>query len=115
MKKRLNILIVEDSEDDTLLLMRHLGRGGYEVSYERVSNAVEMESALGREKWDIIISDYSVPGFNGLAALRLVKDKEVDVPFLIVSGTIGEDIAVEAMKLGAHDYLMKNNLARLVP
>jgi putative nucleotidyltransferase with HDIG domain len=108
-------LVVEDSEDDTVLLVRLLQRGGYEVTCERVETAAAVNEALDNKDWDIVIADYSIPGFNGLAALALYKERGLDVPFIIVSGTIGEDVAVEAMKAGAHDYILKHNLARLVP
>lgn len=111
----LNVLIVEDSEDDFLLLLRELRKGGYEPAFERVETAAEMKSALDKQSWEIIISDYKMPNFSGLHALKLLKDIRVDLPFILVSGTIGEDIAVEAVKAGANDYVMKNNLSRLVP
>ena len=115
MNTSFRVLVVEDSEDDTLLLVRLLQRGGYEVTYERVETAAAVNEALDKQVWDIIIADYSIPGFNGLTALELCKERGLDVPFIIVSGTIGEDVAVEAMKAGAHDYILKHNLARLVP
>ncbi len=115
MSTPLRILIVEDSEDDALLLVRHIQRGGYEVTYERVEDTASMNTALDYRPWDIIISDYAMPAFNGLAALKLLQEKDIDIPFIIVSGTIGEDVAVQAMKAGAHDYVMKNNPARLIP
>jgi two-component system, NarL family, sensor histidine kinase UhpB len=110
----LRVLLVEDSEDDALLLMRELRRGGYDPSYERVDTAAGMERALEERIWDLVIADHSMPAFSSVAALELLKRKGfVDVPFIIVSGQIGEDAAVEAMKAGAHDYIMKDNLARL--
>ena len=111
----LRILIIEDVEDDALLVMRVLQKGGYDPAYERVETADAMGEALGRETWDIIISDYSMPHFSGPAALALYKEKGLDIPFIIVSGAIGEEAAVAAMISGAHDYVMKNNLPRLVP
>ena len=111
----LKVLIIEDSEDDTLLIIRKLEKEGYDVVFKRVDTSKEMEKALETEKWDIIISDYTMPHFSGLNALKLLKDKEMDIPFIIVSGNIGEDIAVNAMIEGAHDYIMKDNLSRLVP
>ncbi|MBZ5516259.1 MAG: response regulator, partial [Acidobacteriia bacterium] len=111
----LRALIVEDSEDDTQLLLRVLRRGGYDVTHERVEAAAEMQAALARQAWDIVLSDYRMPGFSGLAALEILKESGLDLPFIIISGTIGEDIAVAAMKAGAHDYLMKGKLARLGP
>ena len=111
----LRTLIIEDSEDDTLLVIRLLQKGGYDPAYERVETAEAMGEALGRETWDIIISDYSMPHFSGIAALTLYQEKGLDIPFIIVSGTIGEEVAVAAMVSGAHDYLMKDTLSRLVP
>lgn len=114
MSKRLRILVIEDSEDDTELLLRELQRGGYEPVHERVDTADALRQALTRHEWDLVVSDYSIPGFSSLDALALVKDHESDIPFIIVSGTIAEDTAVAAMKAGAHDYLMKHNLKRLI-
>jgi len=110
----LKVLLVEDSEDDALLLMRMLRRGGYDPAWERVDTAATMEAALDAHSWDLVISDHSMPAFSSSAALGLLRLKGfVDLPFIIVSGQIGEDAAVAAMKAGAHDYLMKDNLARL--
>ena len=110
----LRVLLVEDSENDALLLLRQLKRGGYEPSSRRVDTAPEMEAALEEGVWDLVISDHSMPAFSSLAALDLLRGKGfVDLPFIIVSGRIGEDAAVSAMKAGAHDYIMKDNLARL--
>jgi PAS domain S-box-containing protein len=111
----LRVLIVEDSEDDALLLVRALQRSGYDLIYERADTAAAMNAALDKQAWDIIIADYKMPEFNGLAALALMKQRGLDLPFLIVSGSIGEDIAVAAMKAGAHDYIMKGSLMRLIP
>jgi len=115
MSKPIRILIVEDSEDDALLLLRELRRSGYEPVSGRVETPEAMREALGKHQWDVIISDYVLPKFSGLAALALLRESGLDLPFIIVSGNIGEDIAVEAMKSGAHDYIIKGNLARLVP
>ncbi|HOO17953.1 MAG TPA: response regulator [Phycisphaerae bacterium] len=115
MPRLLAVLIVEDCEDDALLIVRELKRGGYEVVFERVDTAAAMQTALSQRNWDIIIADYAMPHFSGLAALKLLKECRQDLPFIIVSGAIGEDVAVEAMRLGAHDYLIKGKLARLVP
>ena len=110
----LRVLLVEDSEDDALLLLRILRRGGYDPAWERVETPAAMEAALDGRGWDLIISDHSMPAFSSLAALGLLRRKGfVDLPFIIVSGRIGEDAAVSAMKAGADDYLMKDNLARL--
>ena len=110
----LRVLIVEDYEDDALLLLRELRRGGYDPVYERVDTAGTMEAALDEREWDLVIADHSMPAFSSFAALELLRDKGfTDMPFIIVSGQIGEHVAVEAMKAGAQDYLMKDNLARL--
>jgi signal transduction histidine kinase/CheY-like chemotaxis protein len=111
----LRVLIVEDSEDDAELLLRKLRQGGYEPLHTRVETAEDMGAALSLGPWDLIISDYRLPRFSGLQALALLRGTGLDVPFLIVSGNIGEDTAVETMKAGAHDYIMKDRLQRLVP
>jgi PAS domain S-box-containing protein len=109
----LRVLLVEDSEDDAILLVRRLRRGGYDPTWERVETAAAMEAALDGGSWDLVISDHGMPAFSSSAALGLLRRKGfVDLPFIIVSGQIGEDAAVAAMKAGAHDYLMKDNLAR---
>ena len=113
MSKLLRVLIVEDSENDALLLLRGLSRGGFEPEFKRVETPEAMAAALSAQPWDIIVSDYSMPHFSGLAALWVLKQSGLDLPFILVSGTIGEDVAVEAMKAGAHDYVMKGNLQRL--
>ena len=110
----LKVLFVEDSEDDTMLLLRRLRKGGYDPIWERVDTPADMEAALDGASWDLVISDHSMPAFSSSAALGLLRRKGfVDLPFIIVSGQIGEDAAVAAMKAGAHDYLMKDDLARL--
>ena len=111
----LRVLIVEDSEDDALLLLRELKQGGYEPLHERVESAAAVRAALQAREWDIILCDYHLQGFNGLEALDIMKESEIDIPFIIVSGMMGEEMAVEAMKSGAHDYIMKNARQRLVP
>ena len=111
----LRVLLVEDSEDDAFLLLRELQRGGYEVTFERVDTPTAMKAAIAEQTWDIVICDYSMPTFSAPAALKQVKESGLDLPFIIVSGTIGEDTAVAAMKAGAHDYIIKGNLARLIP
>lgn len=115
MSKPFKVLLVEDSEDDALLILRMLGQGGYEPRFERVDTPESFIKAIDGEDWECIIADYSMPRFNAFAALSLVRERGLDLPFIVVSGTIGEETAVEAMKAGAHDYLMKGNLARLVP
>ncbi|MFB2973210.1 GAF domain-containing protein [Aerosakkonema sp. BLCC-F183] len=111
----LRVLVIEDSEDDAELLVYELERGGYAVIYERVDTPTAMSASLEQQEWDVALADYSLPGFSAPAALNLLKQKGLDLPFIIVSGTIGEDVAVAAMKAGAHDYLTKGKLARLVP
>ncbi len=115
MVKPLRVLIVEDSENDAMLIMRQLRQGGYEPFYEQVATPEAMKAALATASWDIVIADYSMPRFTGLDALRLLQETGQDLPFLIVSGSIGEELAVTAMKAGVHDYIMKNNMARLPP
>jgi len=115
MNTPIRILIVEDSEDDTLFMLRELQRGGCSPTYERVETPETMNAALDKQQWDIIISDFSMPCFSMTAALTMVKEKGLDIPFIIVSGAIGEEAAVEAMRAGVHDYVMKGDLARLVP
>jgi diguanylate cyclase (GGDEF)-like protein len=111
----LRVLLVEDSEDDALLLTRELQRGGYAPETARVSSASELSTALREREWDVIITDHNMPGFGSQEALQIIRDAAVETPIIIVSGSIGEDIAVASMKAGAHDYIMKGNLARLVP
>lgn len=115
MSMTLRVLMVEDSEDDAAIIVRHLKRAGYKVAARRVETETDMSLALDQENWDLIISDYRMPAFSTPAALALMQSKGLDLPFIMVSGTIGEDRAVSVMKAGAHDYIMKNNLARLVP
>jgi PAS domain S-box-containing protein len=115
MEKPLRILIVEDSEDDALLMIFELKKGGYDPVYERVEDAVAMRKALLEKPWDVILCDYQLPQFNGLAAIALLNETGIDIPLIIVSGAIGEETAVACMRLGACDYVMKGNLSRLVP
>lgn len=111
----LSLLMLEDSEDDALIVLRELKRGGYEVTHQRVQSAEMMRAALGARQWDIILSDYSMPGFSAPEALKIIQEARLDIPFIIISGTVGEDIAVEAMKAGANDFFAKDKLIRLVP
>jgi len=115
MSKPINVLIVDDSEDDAFLLVRELKRGGFNPTHKQVDTGETMIEALDKQTWDIILCDYSMPGFSAFSALNIYKEKEFDIPFIIVSGTIADETAVDAMKSGAHDYIMKNNLARLNP
>jgi len=111
----LRALVVEDVEQDALLLVRELKRGGFDVSYERVETAEEMSAALTKQTWDVVLSDYSMPRFSAPMALQIVKEMRLDLPFIIVSGTVDEEIAVEAIQAGAHDFMSKGRLARLIP
>ena len=115
MGKPLKVLLIEDSEDDAFLLTRKLKIDGFDPLITRVDNAERMKEEIRRENWDVVISDFALPKFDGLSALRIYNESKLDIPFLIVSGTIGEEVAVNAMKQGAHDYLMKDKLDRLVP
>ena len=115
MSIKLRVLVVEDSENDALLMLRELRKGGYEPDYERVDTKAAMMSALQSREWDVIICDFNMPSFRGDHALSLLKESGLDVPFILLSGIIGEETAVNMMKAGAHDYIMKDNLARLVP
>ncbi|GAB6060991.1 response regulator [Desulfonatronum parangueonense] len=111
----LRVLIVEDSEDDAMLVVRALKNAGFSPSSARVDTAQAMEQALTAESWDLIISDHVMPEFNSFQALEVLKRSGLDIPFILVSGSIGEETAVEAMKAGVHDFIMKDKLARLVP
>lgn len=115
MSAQLSVLFLEDSEDDVLLVVRHLEKGGYAVDSCRVDTPDAFRAALKEDAWDIVISDYSLPGLNALSAIAIFKEVGPDIPFLVVSGAVGEETAVEVLKSGAHDVLIKNNLARLVP
>ena len=101
MFSQLHLLIIDDSEDDALLIKRALEKEGFKISSHRVENAKELAAALDTDSWDIILSDYSMPGFNGADALELCREKAFDAPFVIVSGRIGEEVAVEMLKAGA--------------
>ena len=114
MSKRLRVLIVDGSDDDTQLLLRELAHGGYELEFERVDDAETMASSLSRRTWDIVLSEYAMPEFSGLAALSILKHSGLDLPFILLTGTGGESAAVEAMKAGAHDFVTKGNFERLV-
>ena len=111
----LRILLVEDSEDDASLLLREIRRGGYGIEFERVETAGGMHAALARQPWDLIICDFSLPSFSAPHALEVLKKSGIDLPFIIVSGTIGEESAVNALKAGAHDFIIKGNFSRLLP
>src|SRR4051812_30371523 len=115
MSKALSVLLVEDSEKDALLIAHELRSHGYTLRFKRVQNAQGFLAALEEQSWDVVIADYSLPQFSAMGALKLLQKSGLDVPFIIVSGAIGEETAVTAMKAGAHDYIMKDKLARLVP
>jgi signal transduction histidine kinase len=112
--KPVRVLILEDSEDDALLLLRELRRSGYDPDYQRVETAEQMQGAL-QQKWDLIVSDYSMPHFDPLSALRILEEQDLDIPCILVSGSVDETTILNAMKAGAADYLMKDNLKRLGP
>jgi CheY-like chemotaxis protein len=111
--KPIRVLVVEDSPDDEELVILELRRGGYAPVHERVESEAEMRAALERGGWDIVISDHALPGFSGPAALALLQQTGRDIPFIIVSGTVGEEAAVAAVKAGANDYVLKSNTVRL--
>ncbi len=113
-RRLLRVLVIEDSEDDYLLIATLLSAAGYEVSSRQVDDAASMSAAL-REPWDLVIADHRLPRFSSMKALALLKERKLDIPFLIVSATIGEEVAVEALHAGASDYIMKDNLKRLPP
>src|SRR4030042_5066511 len=115
MGKSLRVLMIEDSEDDVSLVIRELKKGGYNPVYEQAETATAMKKALREKVWDVILCDYKLPKFNGIKAIALLKETNINIPLIIVSGTIGEEIAVECMRLGAQDYIMKGNLSRLCP
>jgi PAS domain S-box-containing protein len=111
----LRVLIIEDSNVDTLFIIRELTKGGYDCFYERVETASSMRKAIQEKQWDIILCDYIMPNFNAPSAIALLKEVNIDIPIIVVSGNIGEETALECVRLGAHDYVMKNNLSRLCP
>jgi len=115
MDKPLRVLLIEDSEDDAVLILRELRKAGYTPVSERVETEYTMRSALSSQKWDIILSDYNMPEFCAAEALSVYRECGIETPFIIVSGAVGEEKAVQLMKEGAHDYVMKDNLKRLVP
>ncbi len=111
----LHLLLVEDSPDDATLIVENLSRGGYEISCDRVDTATALRDALRDDAWDLVISDYCMPGFDARGAIEVLLTSGRDTPLIVVSGTVGEDVAVETLQLGAEDYLLKQNLTRLVP
>lgn len=115
MSSPLRVLIVEDSVEDTFFVVRELQRGGFNVTFERVESAAAMQTALEGGPWDLVICDYSMPQFSGEAALALFQHHSLDIPFILVSGAMGEELAVEMLKAGAHHYVLKERLERLGP
>jgi two-component system, cell cycle sensor histidine kinase and response regulator CckA len=115
MVRILQVLVVDDSENDTRLLLEEMRRNHYDPFHQRVQTAADFISALGRRAWDVIISDFLMPEFSGPAALKLLQEKGFDIPFIVVSSTCGEDVAVDMMKAGADDFIARENLSRLVP
>jgi len=115
MGKPLRVLMVEDSEDDARLMLRELRGAGYDLTHERVDTGAALEAALDRHPWDLVIGDYSMPHFSGTAALAILRERGLDIPYICVSGTITEELAVAAMKAGANDYVTKGQLKRLLP
>jgi len=114
-RQALRVLLVEDNEDDAILLVARLRRAGFEVVSERVETPQALDTALSHGSWDLILSDYKLPSFSGIAALELVQSRKIDVPFFIISGTIDDETASSAMRAGAQDYLSKDRLDRLIP
>lgn len=115
MTQNMKALIVEDSPDDATLAVYELKKGGLAVTHTRVDTAEAMKAALARETWDIILCDYNIPNFGAMKALALVKELNVNIPFIVLSGVVGEDTAISAMRAGAHDFIVKGQYARLVP
>lgn len=115
MSGTIKVLLIEDSADDEFLTLYELKKSGFNVISRRVQSRVQMEKALESEPWDIVICDYNLPGFSGMEALQIFQEKNIDIPFIVLSGIIGEDVAVEMMRQGANDYIMKNNLRKLSP
>src|SRR5438067_81127 len=113
--KPLNALQIEDSPNDAFLVTRELRRAGYDVQMQRVENEQQLREALAQRSWDVVLADYYLPQLSIEDALKVVRQTDRDLPFIIVSGSVGEEPAVSAMRLGAHDYIMKDNLARLAP
>ncbi|MBU0476048.1 MAG: PAS domain S-box protein [Bacteroidetes bacterium] len=114
-EQEIKLLALEDLEDDLFIILRNLKRNGLSIVSKRVDTEKEFREALENSKWDIILSDYSLPTYNGLKAFEVFKEYNIDIPFILVSGTMGEEIAVSAMKAGVNDYVMKDNLSRLAP
>ena len=115
MAERLRLLMLEDSEDDAELELQAIRHGGFDCEMRRVDSRASFEAALDQGPWDLVLADYNLPSFTGLDALQLVRASDPVLPFILISGMLGEDRAIESLKAGASDYLIKDNLARLVP
>src|SRR5262245_469469 len=115
MNRPVRVLLIEDHEEDAALVERELRRGGFVPEILRIETPEGMRVALRDRSWDVVVADYNLPRFSALGALDILRETGIDLPFIIVSGGIGEEIAAAAMKAGAHDYLMKDTLRRLVP
>jgi len=115
MEKKLQVLLVEDSEVDAALVVRNLQKNGYVLTFLRVENEVQLLDALKKPDWELILCDYSLPGFNGKEALKITRNNKPDIPFILVTGAIGEELAVEMIRAGANDIVMKDRLTRLIP
>lgn len=113
--KSINVLLIEDSDEDAKLIKSTLQYGGYNASCTVVDNPEKLKSTLPLKKWDLVISDFAMPRFNGVDAWKIFRQTDTDTPFIILSGSTGEDIAVEAIKMGVNDYILKSNMPRLVP
>lgn len=113
MKEPLRVLLVEDCESDAVLLVHALSKSGFDVSWKQAQSAAELQDLLEHQTWDVVLADFSLPQFSAMAALMIVRERELDVPFVVVSGVVGEESAVEAMRAGAHDFVTKQNLSRL--
>ncbi|HWQ68930.1 MAG TPA: response regulator, partial [Patescibacteria group bacterium] len=111
----LHVLLIEDDEADALLLLRALKKGDYEVTHTRVETEAQVRAELVRAKWDIVISDYVLPGFSGPQALQILKESDLDLPFILLAGQVSTEVAVEVVKSSADDYVSKDRLERLVP
>ncbi|NUM41701.1 MAG: SpoIIE family protein phosphatase, partial [Leptospiraceae bacterium] len=113
--KNINILFIEDSEEDIELILRLLKKNNFTPIHTSVDSIQGLKNSISKNNFDIILADYSLPSFNGLEALEFIKSEKIDLPFILISGSVGEEIAVEAMRLGAVDYIMKHNMTRLLP
>src|SRR4029077_5724458 len=113
--KALRVLIIESTDADAEVLLEELRKGGYNPQFERVDTRTAMSRALTRQIWDVILSNHSLPRFNAMMALAVLKKVGQDIPFIVVSASPGEELAISSLKMGAHDYILKGNIARLVP